>query len=171
MKKKKTPTIMSKTKQIERMKELGMLFIGLHEAEEDAGVDMNEPRVKHTYHCGTVACHAGWFVIAHHESRDIEELKWEVNYEKGVEAMNKFLGIRNPEHDNLSYYMDKHPQVWGNQNGGHMFNSKKAFVRYSRLGKVCREDEEKHRNFSLKVIGEHWLQVAERYELSDVRFN
>lgn len=70
-----------------RARELGTLFLFMHESAPGAEVDM----LKYTFHqCGTIACHAGWFAVAMGKNQT-----WYYNYESAADEMAQFLGFGN----------------------------------------------------------------------------
>lgn len=137
-----------KQKRIERMRELGNIFLKLHKERPDAKVDMTE----HRFHpCGTTACHAGWFA-AYNGDDSKAACK---NFMSAKREMAKFLYFDTDM--NLEMWAEQNWDIWGNYSGGYMFYSKGAFGFYD-------EDNE----LTLKDIGNHWLGVADRYEASEV---
>lgn len=92
--------------------------------------------------CGTIACHAGAYLLACKGKEAIGTLR----YYDGAKLMAKHLGFQNPEQ--LEEWADENPYIWGNTCGGVMFGGNgKAFDRtYPTLRNVC----------------DHWRGVAER---------
>ena len=132
-------------KRIEKMRVLGMAFIGLHEEDSDNQVEMATGQFKV---CGTIACHAGWHSIMMNKSRTEE-----FTFTDAAIEMAKYLEFKDDR--DLEYWAAINKKLWGNKNGKYMFLSPQAFGRTY--------------NVTLKDIGLHWLKVADRCEESMVK--
>lgn len=126
----------------ERARELGTLFLFMHESEPGAEVNM----LKYTFHqCGTIACHAGWFAVANGKDWDPD-----YSFSDAANEMAQFLGFGN--RDGLESWAKNNPALWGNDFGDVMFSRWAAFSPNLKLPKT------------LETIGLHWLGVADRIE-------
>ena len=111
--------------------------------------------VRHTPHpastlknhqCGTVHCHAGWFLLG---------LLWDgtspflhqksVSYFTGTEKMARMLGFTSPFE--MQIFFDKNPSIWGNTDGYYMFSAFSAFNSTKEA-------------LSLEKIRDHWTGVG-----------
>ena len=105
-------------------------------AESPDSLDMGEHRVSLRSHektdvpiihkCGTVHCHAGWYLLA-----KIWDLKSDFIgsgekhlYEDGAYLMAKDLGLKKIR--KLEGWAAKHPEIWGNDMGDFMFSSEES---------------------------------------------
>lgn len=134
---------------VENARILGMTFLGLWEDRPpNCRVDMVTTSFSV---CGTVACHAGWFAVARGLSRKNLRFFNDEPYEfaDSADEMAQFLGFVGRY--SLREWAARCPQLWGNTHGEAMFYVYSAFgVPESKL--------------TLKTIGIHWLEVADRVE-------
>ncbi len=138
---------LSKRELATRMRILGMTFLGLFHDNRDNEVNMSEIGFEA---CGTIACHAGWFAISRNLSRSCID---RITVQTSGDDMAKYLGFSN--RDELEIFMKLNPEIWGNKNGGGMFCHHEAFL-----------TDLDSTPLTLEVIGEHWLKVADRIEVS-----
>ena len=96
----------------------------------------------HTNDCGTVACHAGWYLLG--RSGHVSDAGWA----DGADMIAKDLGFQDREE--LENWAGRNPGLWGNSNGFRMFYNPRAFMIDGYL--------ELHR------IANHWDEVASRIE-------
>jgi len=136
---------MTKETRVEKMRELGKLFIKLHIDKPEARVNMVETNFNV---CGTVACHAGWYAVANGISIDYDK---DYDFESSANEMAEFLGFS--DQTSLAVWAGDKSIIWGNNSGSEMFYGAEAFG----------ENESK---LTLNVIGKHWLGVADRLEQS-----
>ena len=159
---------MRKSLQVERMRELGTLFLHIAESETETRknhLDMGEPTMvdeEQAYPedvCGTVACHGGWadWLLPSVIKKTYLDYSCDVDFEVGHDKISHFIGM-----ENLTRFMSSFHEIWGNRHGCRMFESSEAF--YSM-------HQTKHRKVTLKDVGIHWLKVADRYEASGVNYN
>ena len=130
----------------------------MHAASEHPGhVAMNNTSVIHSELCGTVACHAGWYLLAR-RGKDViinldhipaSEFPVET-YINGAILLAQDLGF----HDqiDLEDWAGDNPKLWGNTEGQVMFYNEEAFGKRNQYG------------LSVKDIAEHWHTVADRIE-------
>lgn len=137
---------MTKKQRIENMRVLGMCFLFLHEENPKRVVDMRDGCWNI---CGTVACHAGHFADFIGKASGAK-----FNYLDSARMMNKFLGFTKGYH--LEKWAAINPTIWGNDCGINMFCD------------WCSFDPGHVLPLNLKTIGTHWLNVADRYERSDI---
>ena len=116
------------------------------------------------YPCGTIACHAGWYLLAKlHEADDVGWAEDEDHplsltnkagsyrgFSEGLRLLMQDLGYG--EHGDLKDWAERNPELWGNRNGDGMFSNPLAF----------KSDAEWY--ITVKDIAEHWLAVADRIE-------
>jgi len=142
----------TKHPNVAKCRELGMLFLNLHESDPACRVEMGETRFSL---CGTAACHAGWFQVSKGRSWGFLN---NIGYEEGSRDIARFLGFygKHPE-GKLESWAEDNPDLWGNKDGDGMFCSSDAF--YSTPPTLT-----KPHNMSIKHIGLHWLKVADRIE-------
>ena len=137
---------------------------------KDYGVEGNQ--------CGTVACHAGHYLLA---TKDREpnvdflcdvfgehvlydsNTEGEVFYIIGSFRMARDLGFGRVR--DLVNWARENPDVWGNDYGGTMFNSDgyEAFG-LPHVGSCLDESDAKVMEAGLDVIIQHWRDVADRIE-------
>lgn len=131
--------------RVERMRQLGMGFLFLHEENPDKRVNM---AYAEWHVCGTVACHAGYFADLRGVSI-ITDMFSDSYYDFIASAndMAQFLGFY--DKGRLKDWANDYPHLWGNVWGFDMFCTWNAFG----------FDNAR----TLKTIGKHWLAVAERY--------
>ena len=133
-------------------------------------LDMSEEQIVND-HCGTTACHAGWYLLAKtkvkHEwracftpegsyykkdsvflmSKDKQE---RINYFGGCSLMARDLGFK--QESELTEWAERNPDIWGNEYGRFMFTSPDAF-RFPNGGEV-----------TLEMIADHWQAVSDLLE-------
>lgn len=136
--------------------------------------------------CGTIACHAGWYLMhAHNEGRTVgsrfrELFGWDhlgedriskilhlgfpdplgstlASWSDGSEMMANDLGFDSTF--NLVRWAELNPEIWGNEFGKIMFESEFAF------GMDPGEQP------TLAEIASHWHRVADRLEALEVKDN
>lgn len=96
-------------------------------------------------HCGTTACHGGWYAIARVEGGSLFE---SVDFVNGAMEMAVDLGFNGC--DQLKIWANENPKLWGNDNGRKMFSGS---------GVAFGEDDS---TFPFTRIVKHWYNVAER---------
>jgi len=131
----------------EKCRELGNIFLALHEKRPNAEVHMGNGMFSE---CGTVACHAGWFAV----SQGKEHYLFRYNYISAANDMAIFLGLQSAAE--LESWAGHNSSLWGNYCGNEIFWSDIAFG--------LPHHEEDTTPLTLKIIGEHWLSVANRIE-------
>jgi hypothetical protein len=93
--------------------------------------------------CGTPACHAGWYLLSK------KKREGEKEFDLGATAMARDLGFLS--RNELGSWAHRNPEIWGNEDGVHMFMFSQAFgERVTRL------------DINLKTIARHWQGVADR---------
>ena len=113
--------------------------------------------------CGTVACHAGWYLFgkrldAGNEVRLMYSHDgdcWncegtELEFQDGAMELAQDLGF--PTYGNMVVWAGDHPDLWGNDEGRTMCRDNIAFGR-KRVEEVTLSD-----------IADHWHAVADRIE-------
>ena len=139
---------------------------------------MEQGHISRYDHCGTVACHAGHYLV---ENLDrLDEYRWEFlfsdgeierllripdpddsfktsmisNWSRGATMMAKDLGFTGESvSETLRNWAGDNPVIWGNDCGLFMFCDKKAF------GTEYADDI-----VTLADVRDHWLKVADRLE-------
>ena len=94
-------------------------------------LNMNEPVITDKsastgevlHQCGTVHCFAGWYGVMHPKLWPHGTLFKE--YKVAADAIAERCGFTNMVA--LKAWADKHPKLWGNNNGYWLFSSKDAF--------------------------------------------
>lgn len=130
-------------------------------------VRMLETHVLRKGACGTVACHAGWYMVAKGEEAGtlgewregevsgvyLKDRDPERGWHVGAEEMARDLGFEClPE---LPGWAHAHPHLWGNAWGEKMFNNACAFTGEG-------DPEVPGGTLSLRDVAEHWRAVARR---------
>lgn len=131
--------------------EIGVHFLNLFHGMDNGSesVDMGNGSVSPFNHCGTTMCHGGWFEWLT-AIKDCDN-----DYDDGAYKMAQMLGFY--DYDLLEEWAGMNPKIWGNEEGGKIFGSSRAFMPPNSRDK---------RFISLEVIGKHWLEVSERLKLS-----
>ena len=141
VKKIKNPT----EKQIKYV--IGKLKSVERKARKEDALSMEVAVVKSSTHkCGTIHCVAGWYAAANIKRKylvDIFKDRDYVGFLNGADLMAKDLGMED-SHD-LIDWADENPEIWGNEEGQHMFYEKYAY---------------NHEGFSGVI--KHWEEVLER---------
>ncbi len=108
--------------------------------------------------CGTVHCHAGWYLLAKMWDGKAEYLPAgrHYYYDVGARMMAQDLGLLCGYA--LKYWARDNPDLWGNDRGNEMFIGMRAF---SPDGMNVPES-------SLDAIVDHWRQVADALELAEI---
>lgn len=154
----KHPTSKAVFEVVERFKSV------LHLAILPYHLKMSEMNVVDNGSCGTVACHAGWYLLAKRIAK--ERFYYRSGYHKdeflkGIVAINNDLGFpkintsgNNMYDTPLLKWADDNEVIWGSRYGGAMFNSRgnMAFKTESRPDGVT----------NLRHIIDHWTEVGER---------
>ena len=105
--------------------------------------------------CGTVACHAGHYLLEKVVSGEVNIELMETSYEDGALYMAKDIGFLNDGH--LREWATLFPLVWGNEVGGGMFVYASAF------GPPFADKHNRDvDDLSLLDIANHWEDVADR---------
>ena len=100
--------------------------------------------------CGTIHCHAGWYVLACVWDRKADYLDGdEVDFRMGADRMEHDLGMGGYT---LPLWANDYPEIWGNDDGDMLFYDPAAFG--CTKGDITLE----------KIIG-HWRRVADALEV------
>src|SRR5260221_665185 len=119
-------------------------------ATREDHLDMMEGVVCNNLHkCGTIHCHAGWYIIS--KIGIIKNNKSNIDYNYGAEAMAKDMGFVNSEM--LKDFFVKYNKLWGNENAEEMFTGGMAFYHHKKRLEGA---------INLQHIIDHWTEVAER---------
>ena len=105
--------------------------------------------------CGTIACHAGHYMLEKVVSGEVNIELMETSYEDGARYMAISLGFLNDGH--LREWANLFPLVWGNEKGATMFIYASAFG--PPFANTYRDD------LSILDIAKHWDGVADRLSL------
>jgi len=131
-----------------KVRKIGEVFLQLYDKlGGDAPVRMMQGAVcKDSENlCGTPHCHAGWYLHA---------VSAEINrgtiFTQGSSKMAEDLGFYSE--NELRRWADVNDEIWGNRFGDAMFCGFEAF------------GVNKYYELDLKIIGEHWIRVADRLE-------
>lgn len=92
--------------------------------------------------CGSPMCHAGWYASI----RALKHGAKPVNFKSGAYMIAKDLGFKSTS--KLEWWAHNNPEIWGNNHGNMMFNSKVAFGNYDYI--------------HLRDIVKHWKDVQKR---------
>ena len=90
-------------------------------------VDMHEGGISKN-ECGTVACHAGWYLVAHLKGTPVSDWKL-FDYRQGKELLIKDLGVAGEYY--IVHWAEDYPELWGSKHGGCMFVSRIAFPQFA----------------------------------------
>ena len=111
-------------------------------AQHETALDMDVGSVsnrRRRHQCGTIHCHAGWYLLAKEWDLKSKYLKRGKSFAFGVLQMENDL-----ECEDISTFMSENPSIWGNKRGSMMFLFNVAF------GTDC---------LTLDDIVVHWLGV------------
>lgn len=134
--------MMTNAERYAQMQKVGAAFLRTHRWSWMPEVKMSQGAIEKRWHCGTIACHGGWWAVANKIKTN--------DYADGAKHMAQTLGFEDVTA--LKVWAHRNPQIWGNYHGGDMFQSRLAF------------GVEPYEEITLKDIGNHWLGVAERYK-------
>jgi len=99
-------------------------------------LDFDEWRVTgHNFECGTIHCVGGWYAIA----KGLNEKSDRVDFLDGARALSEDLGI-----NFIEAWARENPEIWGNQRGGDMFLSKRAWNGAKSISQVINHLEAVH---------------------------
>lgn len=139
------------------------LYSILPYAQHEGALDMYEPDVSvkpdiglcRVHPCGTIHCHGGWYYLAKNWDRKSTFIPFydSVGYGSGVDEISTDLGFKGADYDVQRWARDN-PEIWGNPNGGCMFNSAGAFNYEGKL--------------TLEKIAEHWVEVGMRQLIQEL---
>ena len=118
--------------------------------------------------CKTVACHGGWYETIYQMKRadaarpsDLEvrggklcehDSKRTIHFSDGAMRMAKDLGFEDMA--SLAWWAKQNPELWGNDEGEHMFFAPAAFG-------------QREIAFGMDVLASHWHGVADRLEAAE----
>ena len=108
-----------------------------------------------TAKCGTIACHAGHYLLEKIVSGEVEYQLEYANFILGEELINEDLGI---SYGSVTVWASDNPELWGNPQGGNMFYYVKAF----------KKDAHSDETLTLLDIADWWDAVADRVEEAGV---
>ena len=113
--------------------------------------DSGEYEGKHK--CGTVHCHAGWYLLAKEWDGESATLaRGYGDYDDGRELMKADLGA------SPGRWASLRPEIWGNDFGGRMFFCERAFISPDRPDGAE----------TLQDIVDHWGEVGMRLLLDEL---
>ena len=100
--------------------------MGLVASNRKADLNMQRwPVQEDRYHCGTIHCFAGWYLIATELEKgaklSAKMFPHDVDFGSGVMRMSEVLKVHLPE------WADKNPLIWGNEYGCEIFQKRRAF--------------------------------------------
>ena len=152
-------------------------------ARVDAKVDFANPRIDHGQACGTLACHAGWYLVGVAQVpldrrpnpsagfswtpsgvagrmtlASLERAGASASFTEGRARMARALGF--DETATLAEFAARHPEWWGNEHGARMFSSAGHAAFGFESGGGCANDG--LRECTLADIARHWRAVAGR---------
>lgn len=122
-----------------------------------------------SHYCGTVHCHAGWYLLGkkwnlhsqflthYNIFKKALGIQRPYSYSDGAEEMAKDLGFN--EREELEDWAENNPSIWGNEFGINMFFEECAFT--GRIFNYCETDTP---TITLKDIIKHWKGVHDRLE-------
>ena len=133
-------------------------------AEHDGALDMGTGGVScrtnsffSGHKCGTVHCHAGWYLLAKMWDGKSNHLRGgNRSYLDGVALMMEDMGVSDSEYG-LVDWASQNPDLWGNDYARSMFCENEAFT-----------PGNKERAETLKDIVDHWRQVGDALEIAEI---
>ena len=95
-------------------------------ARKASNLNMMEVTVRDTYHrCGTVHCVAGWYMVSQMEDKIGTYGGLRTSFWEGAGKMAKDLGFT--ERNDMEYWANAYPKIWGNDSGRVMFSCNTAY--------------------------------------------